>query len=90
MWFGTGLTPDAQQLWPGGMSNLREGSRSVFTLFPGRKTHGLHGIVFVTCVIYHWNQRISESQDQNNTWPTQGWYLFPPLTVCIRDECKLR
>ncbi|PRP86178.1 hypothetical protein PROFUN_05694 [Planoprotostelium fungivorum] len=48
------------------------------------------GIVFVTSVIYHWNQRISESQDQNNTWPTQEWYLFPPPTVCIRDECKLR
>ncbi|PRP72811.1 hypothetical protein PROFUN_07711, partial [Planoprotostelium fungivorum] len=29
------------------------------------------GIVFVTSVIYHWNQRVSESQDQNNTWPTQ-------------------
>ncbi|PRP72825.1 hypothetical protein PROFUN_17147 [Planoprotostelium fungivorum] len=48
------------------------------------------GIVFVTSVIYHWNQRVSESQDQNNTWPTQEWYLFPPPTVCIRDECKLR
>ncbi|PRP76036.1 hypothetical protein PROFUN_01752 [Planoprotostelium fungivorum] len=44
------------------------------------------GIVFVTSVIYHWNQRISESQDQNNTWPTQECYLFPPPTVCIRDD----
>ncbi|PRP78367.1 histone-lysine N-methyltransferase MLL [Planoprotostelium fungivorum] len=48
------------------------------------------GIVFVTSVIYHWNQRVSESQDQNNTWPTQEWYLFLPPTICIRDECKLR
>ncbi|PRP74341.1 hypothetical protein PROFUN_16105 [Planoprotostelium fungivorum] len=47
-------------------------------------------IVFVTSVIYHWNQRVSESQDQNNTWPTQEWYLFPPPTICIRDDASVR
>ncbi|PRP76713.1 hypothetical protein PROFUN_14809, partial [Planoprotostelium fungivorum] len=41
------------------------------------------GIVFVTRVTYHWNQRISESQNQvrryKNTWATQKWFqIFRP------------
>ncbi|PRP81627.1 hypothetical protein PROFUN_01134 [Planoprotostelium fungivorum] len=42
------------------------------------------GIVFVTSVIYHWNQRVSESQDQNNTWPTQEWSSVRTLRLSVQ------
>ncbi|PRP84358.1 hypothetical protein PROFUN_07659, partial [Planoprotostelium fungivorum] len=70
MWVGSGLTP-----WFHGVPTVMirgacqilgrvAGQFSHFSQVERHMAYTLLGVVFVTSVIYHWNQRISESQDQ--------------------------